>query len=198
MPNGYYKIAIGAMMSDGTQRWGEVVYFYTSATTGIGFENIMRFKIWTGFNTATKDAISSGTDTINSALGIDLVDTYAYISGVISSSLVRGNGVSTVIPYNDINDERVMVTYNSPTTGYAAEADIMINQAFPWATNGAANAYDIKNVITHELGHAVGLTDKYESFASDWTMYGIAEIGETKKRSLHSYDVKGLRNLYIN
>lgn len=55
---------------------------------------------------------------------------------------------------------------------------------------------DYQNIATHELGHAAGLADLYESTCSQETMYGYAAGGETKKRDLNTGDIQGIKTLY--
>ncbi len=66
---------------------------------------------------------------------------------------------------------------------------------FNWGI-GEAEKMDFENIATHELGHAVGLDDLYKDLCSEQTMYGYATEGETKKRSLESGDITGIRALY--
>ena len=42
-------------------------------------------------------------------------------------------------------------------TGAIVESDVFFNTAFPWSTTGAADAFDLQSVATHEIGHFVGL-----------------------------------------
>lgn len=77
---------------------------------------------------------------------------------------------------------------------YNTEVDININTSFPWATDGDERAYDVQNCFTHELGHLLGLDDELSKTAS--TMYGSAEMGETKKRSLATDDKNGIKEIY--
>ncbi len=55
---------------------------------------------------------------------------------------------------------------------------------------------DFENIATHELGHAVGLGDLYNTECSEQTMYGLATEGETKKRDLADGDIAGINSLY--
>ena len=55
---------------------------------------------------------------------------------------------------------------------------------------------DLQNIATHEFGHGAGLDDLYEDSCSEETMYGYAENGETKKRTLGSGDIAGIVELY--
>jgi len=67
---------------------------------------------------------------------------------------------------------------------------------FDWSATGEAGKMDFENIATHELGHAVGLGDLYNTECSEQTMYGYADYGETKKRDLHDGDISGIQKLY--
>src|SRR3989344_3235650 len=67
---------------------------------------------------------------------------------------------------------------------------------FSWNNDGNSNDMDFENIVTHELGHSVGLGDLYSSSCSEQTMYGYATEGETKKRTLEQGDILGIRKLY--
>lgn len=55
---------------------------------------------------------------------------------------------------------------------------------------------DYDNIAVHEFGHAAGLADLYQTDCREQTMYGYADYGETKKRTLESGDVAGIHSLY--
>ena len=67
---------------------------------------------------------------------------------------------------------------------------------FDWSATGEAGKMDFENIATHELGHSVGLGDLYTSECSEQTMYGYADYGETKKRTLEDGDINGVYQLY--
>lgn len=74
------------------------------------------------------------------------------------------------------------------------EFDIRINgQDFLWATNGDVHRRDVQAVVTHELGHALGLQ---HSALPDATMYFASPTGAVFGRTLHADDVRGLCWLY--
>jgi hypothetical protein len=79
---------------------------------------------------------------------------------------------------------------------YILEADLTFNEQNRFTLNGDANSYSIKNILTHELGHWIGLGDIYDTKCSDATMYGYASKGETKKISLSKIDSDAIRELY--
>ena len=55
---------------------------------------------------------------------------------------------------------------------------------------------DLQNILTHELGHAVGLSDVYNDACSTVTMYGYSDYGDVAKRSLEQSDITGLQQMY--
>jgi hypothetical protein len=96
-----------------------------------------------------------------------------------------------------------------PSTGLAAEVDTIMNQNFAWAWSNPSswqtnpgttcayqNVYDAQDILTHELGHTMGLDDVYtDSFANN-TMYGYGSKTETKKDTLTTGDKAGVSVLY--
>lgn len=55
---------------------------------------------------------------------------------------------------------------------------------------------DLESIATHEVGHAFGLADMYNTHCEHATMFGTSRPGETKKRSIEADDVRGLQQLY--
>jgi len=55
---------------------------------------------------------------------------------------------------------------------------------------------DLPSTATHEAGHACGIEDEYNPACAEATMYGSSVENETKKRTLHAFDIKELRILY--
>lgn len=87
--------------------------------------------------------------------------------------------------------------FRGPTTSrQLVEWDMVFDDVkFNWSTSGASGAMDFDNIATHELGHAVGLADLYNSCVEE-TMYGYASEGETNKRTLNAGDLQGMNSLY--
>lgn len=65
-----------------------------------------------------------------------------------------------------------------------------------WSATGEPGKMDFENIATHELGHSVGMADLYTLACSEQTMYGYADNGENKKRTLESGDITGINALY--
>jgi hypothetical protein len=85
-----------------------------------------------------------------------------------------------------------------------AEADIYLSSALAWSFDGGADTKDVAAVLTHELGHALGLLHPCEPNGGDGaptcssqyggeTMYPLYDIGQTL---LAPDDIAGLCYLY--
>ncbi len=87
------------------------------------------------------------------------------------------------------------ISYNTET-GEIVDADIDLN-GFDnfWTTTDDETqaATDIQNVLTHEIGHLLGLAHVDDQQA---TMYGETPQAELEKRSLTSDDLAGLCTIY--
>ena len=77
------------------------------------------------------------------------------------------------------------------------EFDMLFNTDFIWGdATVSSSLMDLQNITTHELGHAVGLSDIYNSSCSLVTMYGYSNYGEIQKRILEQPDILGLQKMY--
>ena len=87
---------------------------------------------------------------------------------------------------------------------HIAEADIYLNAALSWSLGGTGNSKDIAAVLTHEMGHALGLLHPCEpdgtdgaprcsSNFADQTMYPLYEAGAG---TLAAEDISGICYLY--
>ncbi len=86
-------------------------------------------------------------------------------------------------------------SWSNSETGEILGFDIRINaDDHLWTVSGEPDRSDLQNMITHELGHVVGLD--HTSADSTATMFGTAVTGETIKRVLKWDDEEGARYLY--
>lgn len=87
-----------------------------------------------------------------------------------------------------------LTTYND-ITGELIDTDIIINGEMPYSISGERNKYDLDTVLTHELGHVLGLD---ESEVRGSTMFPDTSRGETDRRELSTDDIDGILSLYSN
>jgi hypothetical protein len=80
--------------------------------------------------------------------------------------------------------------------GTIYEYDIMLDTDFFNATNGSSTqGFDLATVVLHELGHAAGLGDLYDTACDDQVMYGYVAPSETRT-TLRDGDIAGIQVLY--
>ena len=90
----------------------------------------------------------------------------------------------------------------SPRDRKLVEWDLVFNSNESWGNAGDPNetglddisVMDLQNIATHEVGHAAGMDHSSEKCIEE-TMYPFAERGETKKRTLHTGDKQGIKDL---
>ncbi|HLN46560.1 MAG TPA: hypothetical protein VK209_12715 [Candidatus Sulfotelmatobacter sp.] len=95
------------------------------------------------------------------------------------------------------------VWYNR-NTKEIVEFGMVFSTAYKWGvdTDGEdttytlTNAFDVRNIATHEAGHTLMLDDLYMTDASKLTMYGYGDFGETYAISLGAGDITGIKAIY--
>ena len=99
---------------------------------------------------------------------------------------------------------------NDVNTGELIEADIFLNSNFSWsvAANGQSGRYDVQSVLTHELGHFLGLghsalgetelrSGGRNVIGKRAVMFPIAyPTGTTVDRNLQADDIAGITDVY--
>lgn len=124
----------------------------------------------------------------------------ADIYGAISA----GGTANAIRKYDGVNQHGfkkggnyVAVTYTWSSGGNALESDAAYNTAYAWSTSGAANAMDLQNVATHELGHTFGMGHAANQAANEClTMYPYVDYGWTHQRTLGDGDILGIDAIY--
>lgn len=83
-----------------------------------------------------------------------------------------------------------------PPTREIVEWDMILDDVdYAWSTGGEAGKMDVRNIVEHEVGHALGMGHP-DLTCTEETMYAYADYGETKKRDLNSGDEAGIADLY--
>lgn len=116
----------------------------------------------------------------------------------------RSLDYQNIIAWNKISGNALAVTYTwyNPSTKQAVDIDTIMNSRYAWSYTPPPQCslypttYDVQNILTHELGHTVGLNDHYTSAYTNNTMYGYGSKGEVIKDTLTNGDKIGAHNIY--
>ncbi|MDO8658770.1 MAG: matrixin family metalloprotease [Candidatus Levybacteria bacterium] len=111
-----------------------------------------------------------------------------------------------IVAWGRTSASALAVTYTRYYTsgGLVVDVDTIFNKSYIWSwTNPASNscslysnAYDAQDILTHELGHWMGLDDHYTLDYVNNTMYGYGSKGEIKKNTLTTGDKTNLSTIY--
>ncbi len=86
---------------------------------------------------------------------------------------------------------------DSPQSGMILDSDILLNGVdHHFTTSPVSGQHDVQNIVTHEVGHFIGLGHEISPFDSEATMYAQASPSELKKRQLKESDKNGLYATY--
>lgn len=109
-----------------------------------------------------------------------------------------GANVISIGPYDGPGNVLACAAIWNTSSGIIVETDILFDSSESWsvAESCPANAYDVQNCMTHEVGHTLMLWDLYDLTDSEQTMYGYTTFGETKKRTLNTGDMAGASYIY--
>ena len=128
---------------------------------------------------------SSKTETLGYTANAENHNTVTYAKG--GSDLADGALAITIVTYDSHTDEIL-------------DADILINGKFEFETEETSQQgikrYDLQNVLTHEIGHFLGLPENMDDL--DSTMYAYSATGETIKRNLAASDEAAISALYAD
>jgi hypothetical protein len=125
--------------------------------------------------------------------------------GVDTTTSRQAYDGQNIITWGRTNGSALAVTYIRYTSsGDVVDVDTIMNQKFTWSwadqsTNALcaySDTYDAQDILTHELGHWIGLDDEYSSNYSNNTMYGYGSMTEIKKDTLTTGDVAGASAIY--
>lgn len=149
-------------------------------------------------NIAKWEAVSTnilgGGSTTTATLVADTVETDGvneiYFADIRNSDGTDSNAIAVTIVWG--------IFIGPPQLRQLVEWDMIIDDiTFNWSIGDPVdpNKMDYDNIMTHELGHAVGLSHPSDTCIEE-TMYRFADFGETKKRDLNTGDIAGVRTLY--
>lgn len=86
---------------------------------------------------------------------------------------------------------------NSEKSGLILDSDILLNGVnHQFTTTDEPGKNDVQNIVTHEVGHFLGLGHEVTPTDTDAVMFANATPNETKKRTLKTSDLDGLAEAY--
>jgi len=139
----------------------------------------------------------------------DLAEIKVEFLGLGCSTNLRNenDGVNNVILFTEnwpFDTAAVAITRNFYIAGNAAKAgmildsDILLNAVnHSFSTTLEPGTHDIQNIVTHEIGHFLGLGHEVDPVDPDAVMFAVASPNETKKRNLTSNDVAAIKAGYL-
>jgi hypothetical protein len=98
---------------------------------------------------------------------------------------------------------RASILKHGGVTGWIYEVDICLDKDEDWTTTGEAGKIDVQTVMTHEVGHLIGLDDvSGEEGEQQWNNEGIIMYykydgeGAGVDHDLGKGDIDGLKDIY--
>jgi len=150
-----------------------------------------------------KDSITTDMQTWDTEVAFDIFgseDTSATVDGpdtvapddkneIMFGSISGTNTIAVTIVWG--------IFSGPPGQRRIVEYDMVFDDPdFLWGDATTNSSFmDFENVLTHELGHALGL-DHPSDTCTEETMYASGTEGETKKRDLNSGDIAGINKVY--
>ncbi len=157
------------------------------------------------------------TSSVPSSIGATNLPTiasrsYGVWTKAIGNLVTASKGQNTTVNYANFDGQSIItwgtapagalaVSYVWASDGVVSEVDTIMNDSFPWYwsnSNSCAyqNVYDAENILTHELGHTMGLNDEYGTEFINNTMFGYGSMMETLKNTLTTGDIAAVKALY--
>jgi predicted Zn-dependent protease len=140
------------------------------------------------------------------AAGVQFVETSSDVQSISPSG--EGDRIS-LITVADVPENRAAFAsadrtgrtrvFYDPATGTIMEADVVINPAAQFSTDGTAGTYDLEATLTHEIGHVLGLEHSSEAGAAMQPRQGtngLYEQAALGSRTLSDDDRAGAHALY--
>jgi len=163
-------------------------------------------------NPANADGINDSVVASNIAGSLNAWDAQVAFPIFSSGNLTASTLVADTVSPDNVNEVyfssidgtgSIAVTivwgvFSGPPSGRKLiEWDMVFDDAEFAFGNADINAavMDLLSIATHESGHAAGM-DHPDGSCTEETMYAYASTGETKKRTLNSGDIAGIKSLY--
>lgn len=127
-----------------------------------------------------------------------------FVRGADTNVTRQANDGQNVIAWGRVSDASALaITYTryDTTTGQVIDNDTIFNKNYTWYWSNSTdkayqNVFDAENIMTHELGHWVGLDDAYTAEYQNNTMYGYGDVTEVKKDTLTTGDINTVLGIY--
>lgn len=136
----------------------------------------------------------------------------------INNKVLITRGDNTIVNRATLDSQNIIAWGKAPSgalaisyiwykNGVATEVDTIMNNKYVWYWSNPESwpvgdhcayqgVYDAQNILTHELGHTIGLDDVYSEEYVNNTMYGYGSKWETKKDTLTTGDKNGAILIY--
>lgn len=136
-------------------------------------------------------AIQNAMNTWNTAVGKQI-----FLPLLVNNSSTCGYDGRDSISWGCAQNA-LAITSIYPANGKEVDTDITFNSTLLWGINPTTpHTFDVQDIATHELGHAVGLNDIRSSSFNYVTMYYSANYDETSKDVLSWPDIYGAELIY--
>ncbi len=142
-------------------------------------------------------AMVISAETWDSATSTELFSNMTSINYTVQHGIQDFKNAIVFGYYPDNNAIAVTSVWFTRIGKKIVEFDQIYNIYYTWGdASSSTGVMDLQNIATHELGHAVGLSDIYSSSCSAVTMFGYSDYNEVSKRTLEEADIKGLQKMY--
>ncbi len=150
------------------------------------------FRVWQGVSCPGTGRAPSILAT--EAYGLTGCNMHEYTKNSVNVNVILFHDDEWPHPQSEDAVGLTSTTYDE-RTGEIFDADIEINSTVELSTTDVADPskYDLLSVLTHEVGHFLGLAHSLESGA---TMQPIYEVGTSEFRTLSDDDIQGICAIY--
>jgi hypothetical protein len=150
------------------------------------------FRVWQGVSCPGSGRAPSILAT--EAYGLTGCNMHEYTKNSVNVNVILFHDDEWPHPQSEDAVGLTSTTYDE-RTGEIFDADIEINSTLELSTSDivATDKYDLLSVLTHEVGHFLGLA---HSSDMDSTMQSVYEVGSDKFRSLSDDDIRGICAIY--